>query len=268
MVKYVNSKNEEIELTGSCLKLKEASFADYEWNYELVARKVGATVSGFSKKEKVYGLNLTVPGNEQQKREKLERFYRVTEYDVVSKTPGRLYVNDEYINCFVFASITMPKRFYCEKEIKALCPYPFWISESMYALEKSEVESKDNKKYKNKYKYRYASGQKERYIINDHFVECPFLLRFYGPCVNPSVTIDGVEHSVNAILSEGEYIEVDSRTETVVKVLPDGKKENLFHYRNNDIFKKIGTGKVSVVWNNQFNIDIILYKERSEPRWI
>lgn len=271
MVKYVNSKNEEIELTGSYLRLKETSFADYEWNYELVARKVGAMVSRFSKKEKVYGLNLTVPGNEQQKREKLERFYRVTEYDVVSKTPGRLYVNDEYINCFVFASITMPKRFYCEKEIKVLCPYPFWISEKKLSFGKYNGSGSNNfLNYPYNYPYNYTGINKGfSQINNEHYYSVHFRMTIYGPCVNPMIIIGGHTYIVNTIVGENEYLEIDSRNRTVIKTLIDGTKVNEFNNRGfeSETFKKIPPGVSPVNWSGEYGFDIVLFCERSEPKW-
>ena len=266
VLKYISNRGIEADLNCYPYRALPSDLLDYEWDVVSDNRRINSFVKTFVEKK----INIDIFATTKSALENANILTDIFEADILDGKPGRLFVNEQYLQCYICGSVKKSnwKTIIQQCEYKLITDNPFWISESMYALEKSEIESKDNKKYKNKYKYRYASGQKERYIINDHFVECPFLLRFYGPCVNPSVTIDGVEHSVNAILSEGEYIEIDSRTETVVKVLSDGKKENLFHYRNNDIFKKIGTGKVSVVWNNQFNIDIVLYKERSEPRWI
>ena len=45
------------------------------------------------------------------------------------------------------------------------------------------------------------------------------------------VTIGGVSYLVNAILEEGEYLVIDSRSRTIIKVKKDGEQENLLETR-------------------------------------
>ena len=154
-------------------------------------------------------------------------------------------------------------------EYKIVTDYPFWIKEHPYYFKSSDVTSAKNKRYANKYAYRYANGQNNTYLINERYAECNFRMNIYGPCVKPSVYIGGYEYHVDAVLEAGEYLEIDSAAETVTKILTSGIKVNAFHYRSfeNSVFRPIQVGRQEVFWDGKFDFDIILFEERSEPKW-
>ena len=91
----------------------------------------------------------------------------------------------------------------------------------------------------------------------------------YGPVVNPMVTIGGVPHLVNIVLEAGEYLIIDSKTKTVIKVTQSGEQVNAYHNRQKQraFFQKIAPGRQTIMWTGKFDFDIILYTERSEPTW-
>ena len=107
------------------------------------------------------------------------------------------------------------------------------------------------------------------YIQNPHFTDANFTLVIYGPVTNPQVTIGGNSYLVNIVLEQGERLEVDSRTRTVTKISKNGEHINAFHNREKGktFFRKIPPGRQTVVWTGKFDWDLILYEERSEPRW-
>ena len=45
----------------------------------------------------------------------------------------------------------------------------------------------------------------------------------YGPVINPQVTIGTNTYLVNIVLEEGEYLQINSRDRTIVKVLRNGE---------------------------------------------
>lgn len=66
-----------------------------------------------------------------------------------------------------------------------------------------------------------------------------------------------------------QYLEIDSAAETVTKILTSGIKVNAFHYRSfeNSVFRPIQVGRQEVFWDGKFDFDLILFEERSEPKW-
>lgn len=74
---------------------------------------------------------------------------------------------------------------------------------------------------------------------------------------------------VNIVLEQGERLEIDSRTRTVTKISKNGEQVNAFHNREKGkkFFKKIPPGRQKVVWSGKFDWDLVIYEERSEPRW-
>lgn len=131
------------------------------------------------------------------------------------------------------------------------------------------ISSNDNKRYPGKYPYRYANGMTSNYIINPHFTDSNFQLIIYGPVVNPQVTIGSTPYLVNIVLESGEYLLIDSRSETIAKVINNGERINVFHNRQKGrkFFRKIQPGRQTISWTGKFDFDLIIFEERGEPRW-
>lgn len=271
ILKYINSANEEIDFLSDSIRVREANFSGYEWEYDSTEKQYGISIDRFKKKEKRYDLSVAFKGTDAERKENLDRFMRITEYDVVTGKSGKLIHGNEYINCFVVLSSTYPGETYsfCSRDITALVPYPFWIREYPYFFKKSDAKSSNNKRYAYRYAYRYANGLMNTAIVNDHYADCNFKLVIYGPITDPLVYIGGHEYLVNIILQEGEYLEIDSAAETVTKVTVFGDRVNAFNNRNFaiSVFEPIHPGRQNVGWSGRFDFDLILYEERSEPKW-
>lgn len=275
MLRYkAGSSGQEINLSNGCIRsrLKTAGFREYSWEVESIERKIGSSVSGFKKKAKEYTLEIDFCGTKSERAEAVNQLCKITESDILNTIAGRLYLDEYYINCFVIGmEIGKTENPYrkVQKKAKIYAPYPFWIREHPYYFKSSEITSTDNKRYAGKYAYRYANGLTNTAITNEHYAECNFRLIVYGPCTQPSIYIGGYEYRFNIALQEGEYLEVDSTEETVTKYMKSGVKINAFNNRNfkNSVFQPIQTGRQEVSWNGRFDFDIIMYEERSEPKW-
>lgn len=123
--------------------------------------------------------------------------------------------------------------------------------------------------YPGRYPFRYANGMNNTHVQNPHFTDANFTLVIYGPVVNPQVIIGDKSYLVNIVLEQGERLEIDSRTRTVTKISKNGEQVNAFHNREKGkkFFKKIPPGRQKVVWSGKFDWDLVIYEERSEPRW-
>ena len=262
IVRYENSGKESITLSAQGIKLREADFFSYEWEVE---------DGYFTKDERKYQVTIEITGNRQEKKTQLNRFFELTEGDLLKRTPGKLYLDDQYINGYVISAESYPgdSPVGVIKEFTLYTRTSYWIKETPYSFGIGEDYSGNNKRYSYRYAYRYANGLTGTYIINDHFDQADFRMVIYGPVVNPLVIIGGHRYLVNILLEAGEYLEIDSEAGTVYKVMNSGQIVNAFHNRDkeNNIFQPILPGRRTVEWSGEFAWDITLYAKRSEPLW-
>ena len=153
-------------------------------------------------------------------------------------------------------------------ELTITTDYPYWIKEKTVHFEPISGESTHNKDYPYRYPYRYTSGFSNRTFYNDHYVESDFRMIIFGPVSFPAIFIGEHLYQVNTLLERGEYLTIDSSKGTIVVTENAGKSRNVFNNRNKtqDIFHKIPVGMNKVKWSGEFGFDIILLKERSQPK--
>lgn len=271
---YVNSNNEKIDLLEPPYMLQTGELFGYKWNYESKQRLGGGgKITNIRKdlEERTLTLSIVNYGVENYE-EAIDHLHEVVDIDVLKKTPGRLYVGDMYLNCYVTASEKSewePEAGYIDVSLTLAVEYPMWVGENPYTFHSFGISSTNNKRYPRRYPYRYANGMNSTCIINPHFANSNFELIIYGPVVNPMVTIGGVSYLVNAILEEGEYLVIDSRSRTIIKVKKNGEQENLYHNRQKgrNFFRKVAPGRQPISWTGKFNFDLIICEERGEPKW-
>lgn len=272
---YKNSNGNIVDLSQWPVMYQESeSLLEKEWKYNGVdSSEYGGKVKNFYRglEEKILKISIFA-----EKREIFEEVMRALqqcfETDLEQMEAGRLYFNGSYLRCYIRKTVPSEweEDFYTiDQQLTVLAEYPFWITEKEYVFKASEIITTDNKKYAYKYAYRYASGMNNTQVINEHFAECNFKIIVYGACLNPSIIIGGHRYQVNIYLEEGELLIIESREKTVKKIMNDGTIVNAFHNRarKDSVFQKIKPGRNIVKWNGQFDFDIVLYEERSEPQW-
>ncbi|MCD2493318.1 hypothetical protein LQE92_11905 [Lacrimispora sp. NSJ-141] len=277
MVKYVSgSTGEEFNLSGNAsrVRLKEAGFYDYSWEPDVVTRRSGNQVTTFRKKEKEYKLGIDFFGGRSDRAETLRRFFELTEKDILANEPGRLYLNDQYIECFITegdVSDQAEQYTYVQKEVTVFAPNPFWTVEKDFSyLRKWSETSSVYLEYKYDFDYDYSQTQKGiDYLNNDHFSACDFRMRIYGPVVNPSIIINGHLYAVYTTIEQKEYLTISSRDNTVIRTKVDGTLVDEYNNREKEqrIFEKIPSGNLTVSWSGNFGFDVTVLQERSEPEW-
>lgn len=230
------------------------------------------TVQGFEKDAAEYEITFTVRGALEDRKTFLDEMQDAFETDVLLERPGRIYFGDYYIDGFVTSSETKTSDiavYYSQNKVKLYCPRPIWTKENPYTFYSYGASSSDNKRYPGRYPFRYANGMNNTHVQNPHFTDANFTLVIYGPVVNPQVIIGDKSYLVNIVLEQGERLEIDSRTRTVTKISKNGEQVNAFHNREKGkkFFKKIPPGRQKVVWSGKFDWDLVIYEERSEPRW-
>ena len=217
--------------------------------------------------------------SEKDFKEAVDRLEDITEKDIVNVTPGRLYVGNSYMKCWIIG--TDKDRWVNDlcsisNELTIKSDYPYWITEEKFEFlkaEQSEVMS-PWLEFPYDYPYEYGKVRTLQYIQNSNYTSSGFKMTTYGPCINPIIRIAGHVYELQTTLYAGEYAVIDSSTRyskdrKIVKVKEDGTQEDIYNSRNKDseIWRKIPPGRSIVSWNGSFGFDIILFNERGTPRW-
>lgn len=274
-IKYVNHLNETIEFGKNILIVTDSDLLDFSWNVE----KSNDIISGFTRKIASKSVTVVIKNrNEAEAVRAKNQFFEIFEKDVLAKKSGKFVIGDYYLKCYVIGSVKndyVARSNYITIKLKISTDYPYWCHELEKSFIKGNIVNETGAKtgklsYPYRYPYRYSMPQDVGFILNDHYASCDFKMIIYGPCTNPSILINGHLYEVTTTLYTGEYLVVDSRNNTVIRYLNDGRTENLFNWRNKDhsLFEKIPSGHCSVLWNtDSFGFDIVLFQERSEPKW-
>lgn len=270
---------EKLDLMGSQYRANIQDLLQYEWDYETsdnVGRN-GGRITEMKRSVATKSITISVMGSSREAyTEALNRYLRITEQDVRNLTPGRLYLGENYLTCYLSASqydtVFDPGVTFARKAVTLVSEYPFWRIEetTRYLPDDRETESAEYLDYPYDYAYDYLydlSGARQ--LINDHYASSDFVMTVYGPAVNPTVYIAGHKYMVATVLYDGDYMVIDSAAKTVIRIAADGTSENLFNCREKDseIFEKILPGNNTVIFNQEFGFDLTLYRERSEPEW-
>lgn len=280
---YVNHKDQKIDFMNGNYDIEKSSLFSHEWEYETqTLSRFGEKITQLSKKAQKKDLTVHVGNHGLVSCEKAyNQLLDITEADNFEIKPGKLYVDNSYLKCFVVTS--EPKYFVpgiktISCELGLIASYPFWITEQhvkISAISDNETSEETGvKTYPYTYSYKYPSLKTETNVYVDHYTESDFKLTVYGPTTSVLININGYPYEVMYPLEAGEYMVIDSRPftpkeEKLYVVRANGTRENIFHYRSveHSVFKKIPPGTIKIDYPRNYGVDLIIYKERSEPPW-
>lgn len=267
-VRYINSKGIAFDLEGENIRVKSGGFHSFNWNVDAEELKIGARIKEFRKDPVVYEITLNLRGNLEERKKLLDSMHDASEYDIQTLMPGTVYFGDYYIKCFIFAADTRADtEISCrtDKTIRIYCPHPFWTKEESYYIPPIDIEGE------------WELLEVPASIPNTNFTDCHYRLRAYGPFPSQWVGLNKLffyindnQVQVDYTCKENEYIELDTRDETIVLVdAATGSRTNIYHLQNFnlDTFKKIPAGENVLKYDRSYAIEITLFHERSEPKW-
>jgi hypothetical protein len=271
-VKYIG-KGGEISFNQPPYLALKHDFTSYAWSYlgSPLLNGKGSEIDKFLRESKVHPLILLV--KDDSLAETVNHLSDVFEQDVAAMTPGKLYVNDEYLQCYIVASSkdNFNKRGnYVEIELSVLAPQPVWVREVKMSFYPGHGDlSADSKAYANAYPYAYTGGGVVNVVENDSLHPSPAVITIYGYVENPSIKIGDHTYLISGTIQADERVVIDQFERTVVKVFNNGQTENWFGRRGKaeNIFTPIEPGDQSLIMSGSFGVDVNLYIERSEPRW-
>lgn len=269
---FRNHLGEEIESGQGGFYVNSNDLRDYTWSYEESSDRIVGFKRGVVKKS----IPIVILTENEEKAVCLKNWITtLSEKDVCDMNPGKIIINGCYMRGYIYES--KKTKYYYDKRflqstLKFVSDEPQWVTESTKAFHPAGSDTGyPHLDYPYDYDYDYAPDIISAGHINlDHYAPCKYLLKIYGPAINPAVTIGGIVRQVYTTLEAGQYLLIDSRDKTVKRVLNDGSVLNEFDNRRRgtkSIFEPITPGMNEVTWNNAFGFDLTLFIERSEPEW-
>lgn len=276
---YVNHNGERFTLHGDGLCYMDPTpLRAFAWNYQIVnyLGGLGGEAYGFGRGVRSVQATVRMRGfSPAEFASQMNRFLAVADADNIAGKPGRLYIGNQYLRCYlaVAGEIDNNTRFsnFAHREITILAVNPYWITEvtTVFNIKTEDTEDRTGKKFDLKYPYRYGTGLAGGHLINTHYAECPAIITVYGPASAPSIIIGGNAYSVDVTLTQSQRLVIDQTTREIYTATESGGKVNAFDKRDktNNIFAPIPMGDSQVIYDGSFKFSITLIQQRSEPKW-
>lgn len=212
--------------------------------------------------------------SEDEFAELYNKISEILDKDAANGRCGKLYLGDQYLECMEIEKESQEYDEFFNTVDMNICfftPRPFWIQEqTIQLLPQASKQSLSGLDFPTDFPFDFAPEQSG--IITkriDHHATSHFLMRVYGPCTDPRVVINGYPYQIFATLEASDYLEIDSRQHSVIKYLANGTTADLYNSRSfeHSVFEKIPSGQLTINWPATFGVDLILFLERSEPKW-
>ncbi len=279
MIFYENSIGKKINLEQWPIVIQEKeNLFQNKWKYESknIMDNGGKIIRMYKEVAEISATLSIFADSEKEYQEIMDNFLKVTEYDIYSLEPGRIWVGDYYLKCYIFESeySEYEENFYAvEKKVNIVTECPIWMKENKKEFRPGTIANPgENLDYPVNYPYDYTNSLSNQKVLNDSISACDFEMIIYGAgaCINPSIRIGEHQYNVECEVDAGEYLVINSRERRIFKKKINGDVENCFHLRNREyyVFEKIPAGIFNVIWNGLYGFDIVLFEERGEPKWI
>ena len=278
-IKYVGSKG-TLHLDDLPYLYKSHDFMDYERNFDTspMLNGRGESLDGITKKSKEYKMVIHVIGSCQSQEWFADRINDLTEFfdaDIEIEKAGRLYVNDEYIECYIKSSKKgkwIRGLHHIEIEFTVFAPKPYWITEvpmTFLPMSSSGGESDAGKGYVLSYPYSYSGGGTMNLVENNSVYHSLAIITIYGYAKDPVIKIGDRIYKITGTIQADERVVINQIDRTIQKVFNTGQTENWFNKRGKEesVFAPIPPGKQPLIMSGAFGVDLTLHIERSEPRW-
>ena len=274
---YLNGAGKKLDFTRIPYLMETGDLLDFDWQYNSTTNhnSFGGKISGFTKAIASKTINMSIfAWSEVAYKQAMNELVDAIEYDLIRVSPGKLYVNGNYLRCYItagkFEDWESPVDF-INLELTITTEYPMWITEREWYFTPGSASVKNGKRYPGRYPYRYASGAASGIINQPSNSPAHFRLVMHGPVADPQCRIDGKTYGVvDTILGEDDYVVIDSDQNTVTLYSADGTSQNIYNKRTrggNSVFQRLPSGVLDVHWAGGFLLSIVVFEERSVPRW-
>lgn len=271
--KYVNGMGDTFIFGTQNNRINKSDIRDYEWQYTEQYDKI----KQFTKKLTTRSIPVRFfnrAGEDSEVYDRAEDLYAITDRDVRTLTPGRLYIGDYCIEAYVVASAKQEydNGVIISETLSILSDFR-WRKEVVKTFGGSTPyePSDEVRDYPKDYMWDYIASHSQRRIITNSIAPYDFKIVFQGPVVNPTLIVGGNIYRVYTEIYTGEYLTADSVQKTIIRTKINGEKVNEFSYRDRDnyIFEKmpVRNGSSLVQWQEGKIVELTAFVERSEPKW-
>lgn len=282
---YINSAGDKLNLLSDKIAIQRPeSLFENKWGYSSATSMIfGGKVKKFYKGVQEKKITISVVADNQEDFTAICREIEdIIFYDVQVKKPGRLFVNETYIDCYFFEASYSDYEdlFYItDREFTIVTEYPNWISEHTYVINKNvslinavaglAVTGKAILNTNTDPNNDDSGETTKSYVRNGQKFPCNFRIKMNGPSEWPHLVVGDNIYNFDYAIPDGSYILVDSIKKTCILYGIDGTEINVFGYRDPDyyIFQKIKSGVSEVEWNERNPVEFTIYEERGEPLW-
>lgn len=268
-IKYENTSGQSIHLNQDPFYWRGTNLFDYDWKYSAsrLMSSRGSKISDLHKEAEERVILLDIISTDTATA--LNQLLAIFEIDVLNGADGKLWFGNQYIPCMIKSNKKpdLLRRSIVQVDLTAIVSIPLWITEELHTFEPLSTGSTDGFIFPLGFPYGFVSPD-VRTLINDHYGSCMAKISFYGPCTDPEINLGPSTYKVFGELLPGERFEIDQVAMTVTKITAGGERLNFLYARNKakSVFDRIPAGE-SFVTATDFTFDILLYKERSEPKW-
>ena len=250
----------------------------FEWSYTMSNRLngMGGSAADFARYPRTFGLELRMRGmNRQEFLNQVNTLHDVCEADMIAGEPGRLYVDNQYLTCYLAVAGAQPRHpvtgNFMTRTVTVLAVEPYWCTPVSVTInpQTDQPTNENGKKFNLKYAYRYGTALSGATIINNHYAAAPAVIQIFGPASAPAISIAGVTYGVDVSLMAGQRLVIDQINHTIYTVSETGVKTSVFNQRNKefDIFAPIPVGSHNIVYSGDFIVQVTMIQQRSELRW-
>lgn len=274
-LKYVSSQGIEVDLTGRPYLWSVNNLSDYEWNVEAAPLRpsgIGAGRSRLTRGNQSKNVEIAVyRGDGESVYADVDYLLGVFETDVLRGQYGKLFIGQQYCEgYFTAAQHTIWKNNRVAKlALTFTTDYPFWIEEETLVLPIFSESALPGLKLPTLIPFHVLAPLGSVPISNRHYAPASSEITFFGPAVNPSVTVGSHIYTVSGILGDGERFVIDQKNRTVVKTTQSGEQINAFKQRGKSysVFEPIPVGTETVYYSGEYAVEIKMLIERSKPTW-
>lgn len=242
-----------------------------EWGYSIGYRSIAAATRAARECSlSVTFLDLAVA----------DELRRLADRDVAMATPGTLAIDGWTQRVYITAADPSSiSRAHMAAKLTVVLLDGVWRKGHTVSFEKLTATAGDGEFLDMPYDLPYDLGvpSGRRYVDVTGWGASPLRFVVYGPCIDPSVRIDGNLYRVEAVVPEGGHLVVGplASPRSVTLVNADGSAVDVFSKaRRGDglgggeyIFEPVRPGAHEVVWDRSFGFDLTWYEEEGEPPW-
>lgn len=114
---YINHLNEKILLDSENVILKYQELFNYSWDADTDNGKI----TSFTREMATYPITVTVTADSDEEfADILNNFHSIVVKDIIDHTPGRLYIGDQYLSCYISGDIKLMRLWVFRYRLKIL----------------------------------------------------------------------------------------------------------------------------------------------------